>query len=39
MPTTEFEVSELHEYVVTPTDFSGNDAPFPPASSAATPWG
>lgn len=39
MPTSEFEVSDLHEYVVAPTNFSGNDAPFPPASSAATPWG
>lgn len=39
MPTSEFEVSDLHEYVVAPTNFSGNDAPFPPASSATTPWG
>lgn len=39
MPTSEFEVTDLHEYVVAPTDFSNSDSPFPPASNAATPWG
>lgn len=39
MPTSEFEVSDLHEYVVAPTDFGGSDVPFPPMNSASTPWG
>lgn len=39
VPTSEFEVSDLHEYVVAPTDFGGSDAPFPPTRSASTPWG
>ena len=33
-PTTEFEVSELHEYVVAPTDFNSPE----PAAPASTPW-
>lgn len=42
MPTSEFDVTDLHEYIVTPTDLSqqlSGNVPFPPASSAATPWG
>lgn len=41
MPTSEFDVTDLHEYVVTPTDLSqqpSGSAPFPPAGGS-TPWG
>ena len=42
MPTSDFEVTELHEYIVESTDFSNqkSDAlPFPPTSGGVTPWG
>ena len=41
LPTSEFEVADLHEYVVVPTDLSeqpSGDMPFPPAGGS-TPWG
>lgn len=38
MPTSEFEVTDLHEYVITPTNFDDN-LPFSPTNSGATPWG
>lgn len=41
LSTSEFDCTELHEYVVEGTNFAptgGNDMPFPPASGQ-TPWG
>lgn len=45
-PSTEYDVADIHEDVVTPTDFSktngasapANDDPFAPNNSSATPW-
>lgn len=43
LSTSEFDCTELHEYVVESTNFaatSGSDMPFPPAAdSSQTPWG
>jgi len=40
LSTSEFDCTELHEYVVEQTNLSApSDMPFPPASTAATPWG
>lgn len=41
LSTSEFDCTELHEYVVESTNFAptgGNDMPFPPAGGQ-TPWG
>lgn len=39
LSSSEFECTELHEYVVNNTDFNSTESmPFPPASGA-TPWG
>lgn len=39
--SSEFDCTDLHEYVVESTDFSQSNesTPFPPTSQAATPWG
>ena len=42
LSTSEFDCTELHEYVVESTSFAptgGNDMPFPPAAGGQTPWG
>lgn len=42
LSTSEFDCTELHEYVVTSTNFASNansEMPFPPVSGGATPWG
>jgi hypothetical protein len=41
LSTSDFDCTELHEYVIESTDFTKeatNDMPFPPAGGA-TPWG
>lgn len=41
LSTSEFDCTELHEYVVSSTDFNhaGSELPFAAPSQAATPWG
>ena len=43
LSTSEFDCTELHEYVVESTTFGPTDGtagmPFPPASGGPTPWG
>ena len=42
LSTSEFDCTELHEYIVESTDFSEggvSDAPFPPPTGGNTPWG
>jgi hypothetical protein len=42
LSTSEFDCTELHEYVVASTNFASNansEMPFPPASGGVTPWG
>ena len=42
LSTSEFDCTELHEYVVEGTNFSEGgvgDAPFPPPAGGNTPWG
>lgn len=42
MTSSEFDCTELHEYIVEGTNFAqqgGGQMPFPPASQGSTPWG
>ena len=42
LSTSEFDCTELHEYVVESTNFGEGgvgDAPFPPPAGGNTPWG
>ena len=40
LPTSEFEVTDIHEYVVNATNFEAQSMPFPEASAnkVSTPW-
>lgn len=43
LSTSEFDCTELHEYVVEQTNFAGagagSEMPFPPAGQGSSPWG